>query len=182
MVLASLLSGLSLLPLREDLSPPVVWTIMFIIWHVFMNSEYISSAPYSSTPMNTTFLSWLINEVTINFRISRGGIFLLDRNTKGDELSYHITTKVEVNPRMLSILKNEKSIWIMNPGANFETSKVGTMGILFALFITHIGQGCYNSGRFYGRPSKSHFIAIHFSLVITTRPKHWWISWDRFCF
>ena len=36
-VLASVLLGLSLLPLREDASPPVVLNIMFMLWHVFMN-------------------------------------------------------------------------------------------------------------------------------------------------
>ena len=36
-ILASVLLGLSILPLIEDSSPPVVCTIMFMLWHVFMN-------------------------------------------------------------------------------------------------------------------------------------------------
>ena len=42
--------------------------------------------------------------------MSRGGGLLLDGNPKGYEVAEHIATKVEVNPRMLSTLKNEKSI------------------------------------------------------------------------
>ena len=45
-ILASVLLGLSLLPLREEAYPPVVWNIMFMLCHVFMNSEDIDSAPY----------------------------------------------------------------------------------------------------------------------------------------
>ena len=59
----------------------------------------------------------------------------------------------------------------MNPGANFDTSMVGTLVILGALVIRQIGQGSSNLGRFSGRPSMSPFIAISFSLVIETRPK-----------
>ena len=57
----------------------------------------------------------------------------MDVNPKGYEVEEHIATKVEVNPRMLSTLKNAKYIWIMKPGANFETSVVGPLGILVAL-------------------------------------------------
>ena len=42
--------------------------------------------------------------------MSRGGHFLQDGNPKGYEVAEHIYTKVEVNPRMISTLKNEKSI------------------------------------------------------------------------
>ena len=56
----------------------------------------------------------------------------------------------------------------MKPGANFETSVVGPMGVLVYLFNIQIGQGCYNSGRFYGRPSMRPFLAIRFSMVIET--------------
>ena len=90
----------------------------------------------------------------------------MDGNPKGYEVAEHTDTTVEVNPRMLSTLKNEKSIRSMNPGATFETSVVGPMGILVALVKRHIGQGSSNSGRFSGRPSVDHFLAINFSLVI----------------
>ena len=140
-ILASVLLGLSLLPLREEASPPVVWTMMFMLWHVLINSDDLASAPSSSTLMNATFLSWFLNVVTINFRISRGGRLLLDGNPKGYEVAEHIATKVEVNPRMLSTLKNAKSIWSMNPGGKFETSVVGPLEILVALVKRQIGQG-----------------------------------------
>ena len=39
--------------------------------------------------------------------MSRGGIFLLDRNPKGYEMSEDIATKVELNQWMLSTLKNK---------------------------------------------------------------------------
>ena len=48
--------------------------------------------------------------VTNNFRISRGGRLLLDENSNRYEVAEHIVTKFEVNPRMLSTLKNAKSI------------------------------------------------------------------------
>ena len=53
----------------------------------------------------------------------------------------------------------------MNTGANFETSVVGPLGILFALVKRQIGQGYSNSGRFSGRPSMSPFLAIFFQLI-----------------
>ena len=56
----------------------------------------------------------------------------------------------------------------MKPGANFETSVVGPLGILVALVKKQIGQGSYNSGRFSGRPPMIPFLAIRFSLVIET--------------
>ena len=57
MILASVLFGLSLLPLNEDESPPVVLTMMFMLGHVVMNSEDLTSDTSSSTRMNTNFLS-----------------------------------------------------------------------------------------------------------------------------
>ena len=42
--------------------------------------------------------------------MSRGGCWNLYRNTKGYESEDHLATKVELNTRMLSTLKNEKSI------------------------------------------------------------------------
>ena len=55
----------------------------------------------------------------------------MDRNPKEYELVDHISTKVEVNPRMISTLKNEKCILTMNPGTNLETFMVEPLGILF---------------------------------------------------
>ena len=139
-ILASVLLRLSLLPLGEEASPPVVWTMMLILWHVFITSEDLDIAPSSSTFMNATVLSWFINVLTRIFRMSRGGCLLLDENPKGYEVAEHIATKVEVNLRILSTLKNAKFIWIMNPGANVETSVVGPLGILVALVKRQIGQ------------------------------------------
>ena len=83
---------------------------------------------------------------------------------------------------MLSTLKNTKSIWSMNPGENLEISVVGTLGILVALVRRQKVQGSSKSGIFFGRPSICTFIAIHFSILIETWPKLWWIIWERFCF
>ena len=66
-------------------------------------------------------------------RMSRGGRLLLYGNSKGCEVAEHISTKVEANPRMLSTLKNAKSIWSMNPGGDFETSMIGPLIISVAL-------------------------------------------------
>ena len=181
-ILASVLLGLSLLPLIEEASPPVFWTMMFMLWRVFITFEDLVSDPSSSTLTNATLLYWFINVVARHFRMSRGGSLLLDGNPKWYEVEDHIATKVEVNPRMLSTLKNAKPIWSMNPGVNFETSVVGPLVILVALVKRQIGQGSYNSGRFSGRPSMSPFLAIRFILVIETWPKHWWISWERVFF
>ena len=113
-ILASVLLGISLLPLREETFPPVLWTMMFMLWHVVINSECLYSAQSLYTLKNATFLSWFLNVVTRNFRMSRGGHLLLDRNPKGYEVAEHIATKVEVNPRMLSTLKtkNPFEAWI----------------------------------------------------------------------
>ena len=75
-----------------------------------MDSEDFYSDAYSSTRMNATILSLLLNVVTRNLRMSRGGHFLLDGNTKGYEVEEHIATKVEVNSWMLSTMENPKSI------------------------------------------------------------------------
>ena len=106
----------------------------------------------------------------------------LGENTKGWELSEHIATKVEVNLRMNSILKNAKSFWSMNPGANVETSVVGNLVVLVALFNRKRGQGYSKSEIFVGRPFMSPFILIRLSLAIKPRPKRWWISCERLCF
>ena len=60
--------------------------------------------------MNANVLSLLLNVVTRNFRMSRGGCLLLDGNPKGYKVADHVATGVEANPRMLSTLKNAKSI------------------------------------------------------------------------
>ena len=55
-ILTSVLFGISLFPLSEVSSPPVVWIVVFILWHVLIDSEDLASATYLSTRMNTTFL------------------------------------------------------------------------------------------------------------------------------
>ena len=65
--------------------------------------------------------------------MSRDGSLIMDRNSKGYEVAEHIATKVEVNPRIISTLKNAKSIQSMNPGVDLETSVFGPLGILVAL-------------------------------------------------
>ena len=72
--------------------------------------------------------------------MSRGGGLILDGNQKGGEVSEHIAAKVEVNPHMLSTLKNEESIWSMKPGGKFDTSMVGPQGIFLPLVKRKIGQ------------------------------------------
>ena len=84
--------------------------MMFMLWHVIINSKDLASAPSSSNTMNATFLSGFINVATRNFRMSRDGRLLLDGNQMGYEVADHISTKVEVNTRMLSTLKNTKYI------------------------------------------------------------------------
>ena len=42
--------------------------------------------------------------------MSIGVILLLDGKSKGYEISEHMSTKVEVNPRVISTLKNAKFI------------------------------------------------------------------------
>ena len=52
--------------------------------------------------------------------MSRGGLLILDGNKKGYGVEEHIATKVEVNPCMLSTLKNAIFILSMNPGVKFR--------------------------------------------------------------
>ena len=115
-ILERVLFVLLVLTLSEDASPPVFLTIMFMIWHVFINSEDLASAPSSSTWKNETLLSWFLNVATQNFRMSRGGCFLLDGYTKGYEVAEHIATKVEVNPRMISTLKKKNTFEALTQG------------------------------------------------------------------
>ena len=56
MILESVLLGISLLPLREYASPAVVYTMMLMLWHIFMNSEDLVSDQSLSSLMNATFL------------------------------------------------------------------------------------------------------------------------------
>ena len=98
--------------------------------------------------------------------MSRGGHLLTDVNTKGHEVAEHTVTKFEVNPRMLSTLKNTKYILSIKPGGNLYTSVVEPLGIFVALVKIKIVQGFSKSGRFSGRPSMRPFLVINFSLVI----------------
>ena len=78
-------------------------------------------------------------------------------------------------------IENAKSVWNMNPQSNFYSLMVGPLVILFASVKRQIDQGSSKSGRFFGRPLMSPFLAF-FCLVIATWPKSWWIMWDRFYF
>ena len=69
-------------------------------------------------------------------------------NPKVCEVGEHIAIKVEVNPRMLSTLKEGKFIWSTKKGGNFETSVVGPLVILVALVKRQIVQGYFKSGIF----------------------------------
>ena len=100
--------------------------------------------------------------------MSGGRCFILDINPKGCEVEKCIATKVEVNPWMISTLKNEKFIRSMNPGGIFKKQIVVTIGILFALVKRQIGQGSSKLGRFWGRSYMSPFRAISFILTIET--------------
>ena len=155
---------------------------MFMSWHVLINSKYFASAPYLSNYTDANFLSWFLNSVIINLRMSIGERLLLDGNPKGCEVAKHMATKVEVNPRMFSTLKKAKSIWSMEPGANSETSLVGPMGVLAALVKRKIWQGFSKSEIISGRPSICTFLDFRFSLVTETLPKRRWINWEIFCF
>ena len=131
--------------------------------------------------MNATLSYWFLNVATSNLRMSRGTNLLLDRNPKVYEGAENISTKVEVNLRILSTLKSEKYIWSMYPGGKLETSMVWPLVILSDLVKRKIGPGSSKSGRNVRRHFISHFLAISFR-VIKSRKKWLWISWDRFCF
>ena len=165
-MLSSFLLGLFLLSLIEYSSQPIVWTLVFMLLHVFVNSEDIASAPSSSTQINENFLYWFLNVVTIHLGMSVGGILIMYGNPKGYEVAEHISTKFEVNLQMLSTLKYAKSIWSMKPGANFDTSMVIPMLIFVALVRRQIGQGYSKSGIFYGRPFMITFLVISLSLIL----------------
>ena len=50
-----------------------------------MNQEDLASDPSSSNPMNVNYLSWFLNIIKGNLRISRGGRLLMGGITKGHE-------------------------------------------------------------------------------------------------
>ena len=55
----------------------------------------------------------------------------MDVKLKGYEASEHISTNVKVYPLILSTLKNEKCVWIINPGGYVETSMFRPLVILY---------------------------------------------------
>ena len=111
--------------------------------------------------MKETFLSWFLNVLTINLSMLIVGLFLMGLNPNVYEVAERIARNVEVDPQMLSTLKNWKYIWSMKPGAKFETSMLGPMGFLVALFKIQIGQGYSKSCRFVGR----HFITTFLTII-----------------
>ena len=80
---------------------------MFILLHVFINSEDLAIYTSSSTRMDATVLYSFFNVVTRNLRMSRGGLLITDGNPKGYELAEHTSKKFEVNPQMFSTLKTK---------------------------------------------------------------------------
>ena len=78
---------------------------------------------------------------------------ILDVKPKRYEVSENIATKVKVNQRMLSTLKNIKLNCIMNPGGKVETSMVGPLDILVALAKRKIVQGLISQGYLLFDPS-----------------------------
>ena len=91
---------------------------------------------------------------------------LLYGNPKGYKLVYYVTTKVEVNPWMLSTLKNAKIHLKHEPRGGVEATMVAFLGILFGLVNRKIGHVYSNSGKFSGRHFMSPFLVIIFILVI----------------
>ena len=77
MVSSNVLLGISLFPLSEDVYPSAVWTMMSVLQQVCINLEDLASDTSSSTWMKENLLSWFLNVVKNNFKISRGGVFLL---------------------------------------------------------------------------------------------------------
>ena len=154
--------------------------MIFILWHVFMNSEDLDRVSYSSNWMNTTLWSWFLNLVTSHFIISRGRCFLPGVSPQGYEVEEHIATKVKINPRIISTLKNAKCIFSMNRRKLFETSMVEPLVILVALVRKQTGKGFSKSRIFVGKPSISPFRSFHFILETEKLPNQWWIRWESF--
>ena len=105
-------------PLSKYTSLPIFWSMIFMLWNFLIDWEYLASYPSSYTLKNSTLLSWFLNVVTMNFRISRGARLLLDRKPKLYEVAEHLSTKVEVNPRIISTLKTQNPFeaWIQGGG------------------------------------------------------------------
>ena len=77
----------------------------------------------------------------------------MDRNPRRYEVAEHIATKVEVNPRMLSTLKKEKSILSKNPGRGGGASMVGPLVISVVFFRKKNCRVIPSQGYFLGDPS-----------------------------
>ena len=180
--LSKIVLVLSLFPFIEDASLPVVWTVMFMLCKSYINLEDLVNDTYLSTLMKATLLTWLFDIVTRNFKISRDDFLLLYINPNIYDVDDHIDTKVEVNAWILSTLNNEKYIWIMKPGANFETSMTGPLDVLVALVNSKIGKVSSSSNKFVWRPFMRPFFDICCNFEIETWPNYWWKSWERFCF
>ena len=60
--------------------------------------------------MNATFLSWFLNVVKINLKMSKGVSLILYVNTKGYKVSEYIATYFKVNTLMLSRLNKKNPI------------------------------------------------------------------------
>ena len=117
--------------------------------------------------------------MTSNFKISRVVLLIIYGKTNGYDVADHIATKVEVNPWILSTLKNKKSIWSMKPGRGFEKSMVRPLGILFSWANKQIWNGYFKSGNFFGRPFMRFFL-VCINLEIETWPNHSRTSWEMF--
>ena len=144
--------------------PAVFWTMMRIMWQVWINLEDPASTPYSSKLIEVTLLFLFLNALASNFKTSRGGLLIIDRKQSAYGVVEHISTKVEATPQILSSLKNETSIWIIKPGVNFDISMVITMGVYVALGKIHIGQCSSKSGNIVEIPFLCHM------------PQYW--NWD----
>ena len=149
--------------------------MMFMLWHVFMNSEDLYSDPYSSTMMSENFLAWFLNVVTRNLSMSRGVRLPPDVNPKGCEYAEHIATKVEVNPHMLSTLKNKKFHLKHKTRGKFWDINGWTSGYFSCLGKEKNSKGIFQVREiFCDTPHES--LSYHFfSLTIETVPNIWLI-------
>ena len=102
--------------------------------------------------MKGTFLYQSLNLVTRNLKFTRGVILFLNIKPNGYDVAEHKAKIFEVNLWSISIFKNEKSIIIMNPGENFKTPMVGSLGIMVDLVYMRISHGSYKSSKCFGRP------------------------------
>ena len=132
--------------------------------------------------MDKTWLNLLFNVVTSNFKISRGGILLLDGNPNGYDLAEYTTKKVDANIQMISTLKNTKYVWSMKSGSKFDTSMVVPMGMLVDLVNSPIGKNYSKSGKYVVTPFMRTLFVIHWNIESKTQPRCWWKIWERFYF